>query len=107
MNDEELQIDPLFAGMTRTPSLFGIPFFAFLITWFFAFLVFIVSGNPFLLLIGFPIHGIIYAISANDHGIFEDAYLWIITCGKCTNFRFWGARSFSPNSVKRYGDEWD
>ena len=106
MEDEILQVDPLFAGMTRTPIIAGIPFLAFLLEWMFGFFLLIATGNPFLLGIVAPIHGLIYAISANDPGIFDDIRIWLITKAKCMNFNFWEARSFAASSVERYKG-WD
>lgn len=95
-NHNDLSMDILFVAMTRPTTMWGIPYMAFIIQFMAVTLVFLAAGNPFYLLLGIPVHGILYLISANDPGIFDSIHIWMKTIGRCRNRRFWGAASFSP-----------
>jgi type IV secretion system protein VirB3 len=101
-DDEDVTTDPLFVGMTRPTTMFGIPFTAFVIELMTTVLIFLAVGNPIYLALGLPIHAIMYLVSVNDPGAFDSIYIWMITSGKCMNTFFWGAKSFSPLSVKKW-----
>lgn len=98
--DEDLDVSTLFLGMTRTPMPFGVPFTACIIEFVVVYCIFIATGNPFLLLLGLVTHGLLYAVSSHDAGIFEDLWLWLKTQGKCRNRTFWTVASFSPQAQR-------
>jgi type IV secretion system protein VirB3 len=99
----DIHIDQLFVGLTREPTLLGIPYFAFIIEMMSTVLIFLGTGNPFVLLVGVPIHGITYLISAGNPGVFASMFLWLKTNGRCRNTRFWnGAASLSPLRIQRW-----
>lgn len=94
--------DILFVGLTRVPTVLGVPYAVFVIEVMFLSLLNIGSGNPLLLLLGVPIHGIFYLVSAHDPGIFEEFFAWSKTIGRCRNRKFWGGASFSPLDVHKW-----
>lgn len=101
-DEEDVITDPLFVGLTRPTTMFGIPFMAFIGEFMATVLIFLAVGNPIYLILAVPIHGILYLVSVNDPGAFDSIYIWFITNGKCRNTHFWGANSFSPLSVKKW-----
>ena len=88
--------DPLFVGLTRPATIFGIPYMAFVIEFMIVVIVFLGVGNPLYLLLAAPVHGILYLISGSDSGIFAGMAVWVKTSSRCTNKVFWGSVSFSP-----------
>lgn len=97
----DVYTDPLFVGLTRPATMFGIPFLAFIIEFMVVAVVFLGIGNPLYLLLAVPVHAILYLISAHDPGIFAGMAMWLKTSSKCRNRSFWGSVSFSPvNTVK-------
>lgn len=102
MEQEEISVDVLFVGLTRPATIFGIPMGAFVFELCAITCLFIGVGNPLYMLLVLPIHGVLYAISFKDPGMFDDISLFFKTLSLCLNFRFWGCRSFSPYPVQRY-----
>jgi type IV secretion system protein VirB3 len=102
MEDEELQVDPLFGGMTRTPVWKGVPYWACIMSAVLVYITFIVSHNPFMLVLYLVLHGILYAIGSHDPGVYDDVRLWLLTSARCFNVKLWKAKSFSPCQTKRY-----
>jgi type IV secretion system protein VirB3 len=94
--DEELISEPLFVGLTRPATLLGIPYMACVLNVMAVAVIFLAFGNPLFISFAVPIHGILYAISADDPGRFNAIYVWTITVGVCQNRFFWMAASFSP-----------
>lgn len=99
---EDIDIDPLFVGLTRPATVFGIPYIAFVIEIMVTAIAFIATLNLFYLALAVPIHAILYLIGAHDPGIFNSIYIWLKTIGRCRNSRFWGAASFSPLATKKW-----
>jgi len=97
MKNEQIEVNRLFVGLTRPTTILGIPYIAFVIEMFVSMMLFLMTNNLLYLVIILPLHVILYAISANDAGKFDEIYKWLITSGKCLNFRYWGSVSFSPN----------
>lgn len=95
-SNRDLSSDILFVGLTRPATMWGIPYMAFVIEFMAVTLIFLAVGNPLYLLLGAPIHAILYLISAHDPNIFHSLYLWVRTFGRCRNRHFWNACSFSP-----------
>lgn len=93
---EDVYSDPLFVGLTRPATMFGIPYMAFVVEFMVVVIVFLGIGNPLYLLLAAPVHGILYLISAHDPGVFAGMAVWAKTNSRCTNKAFWGAVSFSP-----------
>lgn len=94
--------DPLFVGLTRVPTILGVPYVAFVLEVIAAALINIVMGNPFYMAAILPVHGVFYLISAKDSGIFAEAGVWVRTSGSCLNKRFWDGTSFSPLITRKW-----
>lgn len=101
---QDVYTDELFVGLTRPATMWGIPYTAFVIEFMATTLVFLAVGNPLYLLLAAPIHGVLYAISANDPGAFEALFIWLKTLGRSRNTRFWGAVSFAPANHKKWAE---
>jgi type IV secretion system protein VirB3 len=99
---EELRTDPLFVGLTRPATLAGIPYAAFMVELMAVTLAFLAVGNPLVLAVALPVHFVLYLISAADPAIFGSIAVWMKTCARCRNTRFWGAATFSPLSPSRW-----
>ncbi len=103
INDpQNIHTDDLFVGLTRPATMWGIPYFAFVIEFMVTTLIFLAIGNPLYLLLAAPVHAVLYLISADDPEVFNSIYLWLQTSGRCRNTRFWGAASFSPLPNKKW-----
>jgi type IV secretion system protein VirB3 len=96
MKEKELQVDILFVGLTRSSTIMGVPYMAFVIEFMTTAVIFLGTGNLIYLAVGIPIHGIMYLISCKDPGVFHSIYIWMQTIGRCTNKATWGMASFSP-----------
>lgn len=94
--------DLLFVAMTRVPTVFGVPYFGFVLELMVGSLMNVMTGNPLYLLIVIPVHGVMYAISVRDPGIFKEIEIWTKTIGRCLNRGFWDAASFSPVVVSKW-----
>lgn len=99
---QDVYTDPLFVGLTRPATVWGIPYMAFVIEFMATTLIFLAVGNPIYLLLVVPIHAALYLISANDPEVFNSTWIWMKTIGRCRNSRFWGAASFSPLRTKKW-----
>lgn len=102
-DEEGLTPDPLFVGMTRPATVWGIPYGAFVVLIMVTAIVFLFIGNPLYLALGAPVYAILYMVSANNPYVFGSWWAWTVTLGKSRNQGFWGSRSFSPLSVKKWG----
>ncbi|WP_334189719.1 type IV secretion system protein VirB3, partial [Noviherbaspirillum sp.] len=96
-----MHIDPLFVGLTRPVTLFGIPYVAFVGEFIATAVIFLMVGNPLYLLLALPCHGVLYLIGSHDPGLFHSMAIWMKTKGRCRNTAFWGAASFSPLPTKK------
>jgi type IV secretion system protein VirB3 len=94
--------DVLFVAMTRSPTILGVPYVAFVLETMVASLVIILFKNPLYMAAILPVHAIFYAISSHDPGIFAEIEVWSRTIGRCMNKNFWGAASFSPLTTKKW-----
>ena len=94
--------DPLFVGLTRPATMWGIPYTAFVFEFMATTLVFLAVGNPIYMLLAAPIHALLYLISANDPRMFDSIFKWMTTNGRCRNTKFWsGNVSFAPTAAER------
>ncbi len=100
--EEDVKTDILFVALTRPATLWGVPYHAFIFEFMLTALIFLAIGNPLYLLLGAPLHGAIYLISANKPGAFNEIYMWVKTYGMCLNRSFWGGASFSPLRTKKW-----
>ncbi|WCF29562.1 type IV secretion system protein VirB3 [Xylella fastidiosa] len=104
---QDVYTDPLFVGLTRPATILGVPYIACVGEFMAAALIFLCVGNPLYLALALPIHAILYLVSANDPKIFGSIYMkWTKTNGRCRNFLFWRASSFSPLATEKWGKVW-
>lgn len=102
-DEQRIVVDPLFVGLTRPATMWGVPYTGVVIEVLIVAIIFLAIGNPLYLLLVIPIHGVLYAIGAHDPGIFDSIAMSAKTSWKCRNRRFWnGAASFSPKSMKKW-----
>lgn len=102
MEDDDLQIDPLFVGLTRPATVAGVNYFAFVFEVIAIAVIFLGTANVLYLLLVIPLHGVLYLITAKDAGAFGSIEQWVKTSGRCRNRAFWKATSFSPLPNKRW-----
>ena len=76
---QDVYTDPLFVGLTRPATMWGIPYTAFVIEFMATTLIFLAIGNPIYLVLAVPIHGVLYLISANDPAVFNSIFMWMKT----------------------------
>ncbi|AAF85575.1 type IV secretion system protein VirB3 [Xylella fastidiosa] len=98
---QDVYTDPLFVGLTRPASILGIPYEACVAEFMAMGLIFLSVNNPLYLALALPMHAVLYLISANDPKIFSSIHMWLKTNGRCRNFLFWRASSFSPLATKK------
>ena len=94
--------DPLFVGLTRPAMVWGIPYTAFIVEVLATAITFLATGHPLYLLLAVPLHSVLYLVSAQDPGAFDELFMWLKTNGRCRNARFWGAASFSPLETRKW-----
>jgi type IV secretion system protein VirB3 len=99
---EDVITDPLFVGLTRPATMWGIPYHAFVVEFMVTTLVFLAVGNPLYLLLAAPIHAILYLISSSNPRVFSEIAIWMTVNSRCMNSRFWGGASFSPRKTKKW-----
>lgn len=104
MSTEEndlITVDPLFVGLTRPSTLFGIPYMAAVSEFMFTAIFFLGHGNPISVLMIIPLHAVLYAVSAADPNVFNSIALWSKTNALCQNRMYWKVTSFSPLSENK------
>jgi len=99
---DTLTIDPLFVGLTRPTTIWGIPYTAFVVEFMLTALIFLAVGNPLYLAVAVPIHCILFLVSSHDLGVFSSIFMWLMTIGRCRNGRHWGSASFSPVLIRKW-----
>ena len=101
--DVAVTVDPLFVGLTRPATIFGIPYEAFVAEFVLVAIVFLTVGDIFYLLLIVPLHGVMYLVGGQNPAAFGSLRVWSKTKGRCKNTRFWGgAASFSPLASKKW-----
>ena len=101
--DVTVVVDPLFVGLTRPATIFGIPYEAFVAEFVVVAILFLAIGDIVYLLLIVPLHGVLYLVSGQNHAAFGSLMVWMMTKGRCKNSRFWGgAASFSPLASKKW-----
>jgi type IV secretion system protein VirB3 len=101
-DDVLIQVDPLFVGMTRPATVWGVPYTAVAMESMAIAIIFLAIGNPLYLALVVPVHGVLYLVAASDPGVFDTMKLWATTAGRCVNRRFWGAATFAPGKLKKW-----
>lgn len=92
----QLTVDAVIVGLTRPPTLFGVPYQAFILFAAAVVAVFILASDLRWLLLAAPIYAGLYAVTLKDPR-FVDVFLVIAARTPTTpNRSYWGANSFSP-----------
>lgn len=95
--EEEVDCDPLFRGITRPAMWAGTTFEAFIVNVVISSVVISVMKNGlYMFIVGIPIHLVCVAICKYDERAFELLFVWIQTKGSCLASAFWKASSYSP-----------
>lgn len=92
-NYDEPLITPLVKGLTRPPSLLGVPYQVFMLIGVVTAVIFLATKNLFMLLSIVPLYAIARIMIVRDPAIFEI----LAVRGRRTpprNDSFWGARSY-------------
>lgn len=98
--EQDLDGDLLFVGLTRPAMILGVPYVAVVAEAMALGLLFLQTGNLFLLLLAAPVHAVLYLVSASDPAIFGSIAIWALTTARCRNRAFWSAASFAPLRAK-------
>lgn len=101
LNQDGLEVDELYLGMTRPATVLGVPLTAFVAEVLVVALIFLAIGNVIWLALFAPIHAVLFLISSTDPGRFSSWAMFIKTFGRSTNWLFWKATSFSPLRLKQ------
>lgn len=91
---------PLFVGLTRPTTLFGLPLSAFVFNMVVIAVLFLATKNVFLILLAIPSHFILRFMTNKDIFIFDNLRLEGITKGRCRNKKN-GIISFSALDVRK------
>lgn len=99
--NEGLISDPLFAGLTRPPMLWGVTYSAFILNTIITMQAFVWTHNLLYLFMFVPVHLVCFAICKNDPRTFDIFFLWARTKGASIlgNGYFWGSSSYSPLDI--------
>ena len=93
---DELIRDPVFVGLTRKTTLFGVQYEVCIVNAMCVSMLFIALANPLYFLIMVPVHALCYAVSLKDERIFSLLLLKLVSLSYCRNRHFWKANSYSP-----------
>lgn len=91
--DQDPVITPLVKGLTRPPTLWGVPYMFFMLNGVVVTVVFLATKNLGAFLLAMPIHGIGYVLVLNEPKFFE---LLLVKGTKCPprSRAFWGVTSY-------------
>lgn len=103
--EEGLISDELFVALTRPATIFGAPYIAVVVEVVFVAIIFIGTGMLRFWLLLPILHGVLYAITATDHGKLESLFLGARTLLVSPNNMFWKAASYSPARVRSARDD--
>lgn len=95
-DDEKVEIDPLFLGMTRPPMVMGVTYSFFVINGMVTTISFLALNNLFAFLVGIPVHIVGYLLCLKDPRMFDIWRVRLLKTPMTRNRRFWSANSYSP-----------
>ncbi len=76
--------------------VWGAPFEFVMLNGMFSTILFLAAGNPLYLLVGVPLHGVMWGISRHDPRLGELLWLHMRLAGSSSiTKRFWGVRSYT------------
>ena len=91
--DVEMEVTPLVKALTRTPTLFGVPYMYSMFNMVVTAVVFLLTKNLLSGFLVFPIHALGYVLTLRDDKIFNIIRVW---CAKCPprSKAVWGVNSY-------------
>ena len=95
-DDENVEMDPLFLGMTRPPMVMGVTYTFFVINGMVTTITFLALNNLFAFLVGIPVHIIGYLLCLKDPRIFDIWRVRLLKTPVTRNRSFWRTNSYSP-----------
>ena len=97
MTDEEpIEVDALFLGMTRPPMAFGVTYTFLVINLMAATMAFLALNSLFAFLIGVPVHIAGYLLCLKDPRLFDIWRVRLLKTPPNRNQAYWRANSYSP-----------
>jgi len=93
---DDLNVDPVFVGLTRPTTLFGVQFEAFAVYFICISILFIIVKSLLVFVLILPVHGFCFVMNLKDPRIFELLGLRIQFMSRCDNQIFWKCNSYSP-----------
>lgn len=96
MTDADLEdplITPLVKGLTRAPTLMGVPYMYFMLNGVVTSVCFLVSHNLLMLLVSIPLHLLGFVMTVRDDRIFEILFVLAARCPPRSR-SFWSADSY-------------
>ncbi len=88
-----LKIDPLFAGLTRPPMIFGVTYMYVMMNMLGSMLYFVIMSDFKVILFTFAIHGLAYMICKHEPLLIEMFANRQARFTKCRNRSFYGHRN--------------
>ncbi|RLV60886.1 type IV secretion system protein VirB3 [Parashewanella curva] len=88
--------DPLFVAVTRPAMKWGVTLDGIIIAAALVTVLMIATKNPFVLLLYFPLHALMYSLCLRDPMMFRLLKLWMNTKAKSVCWRCLGYASASP-----------
>lgn len=101
MQDESLEVDPLFLACTRPAMVLGVPMEAVGVNIIVSGVVFLAGGSLLYLAVAPAMHLVFRAICRVDHNAFRLLFLHVETKGRSRNSAFWGGSSCTPLPLVR------
>ena len=94
-DDAEVEITSLVKALTRTPTVFGVPYMYAMFNMVVTAVVFLLSKNLLAGLLVFPIHGVGYVLTLRDDRIFAILQVKMSKCPpRATGV--WGINTYRP-----------
>ena len=95
VEDVEMEVTPLVKALTRTPTLFGVPYMYSMFNMVVTAVVFLLTKNLLSGFLVFPIHALGYLLTLRDDKIFN---IIRVKAAKCPprSKAVWGVNSYRP-----------
>jgi type IV secretion system protein VirB3 len=95
VEDVEMEVTPLVKALTRTPTLFGVPYMYSMFNMVVTAVVFLLTKNLLSGFLVFPIHALGYVLTLRDDKIFN---IIRVKAAKCPprSKAVWGVNSYRP-----------
>jgi len=93
---DQLEVDPLFVGLTRPPMKWGVTQSFFVINMTACVLLFLTTSSFSILFVGAPLfHAIGFLMCLKDPRVFDIVFVKM-RCFKSRNRQYWRANSYDP-----------